>query len=260
MIHQRAASRNIVRVFVIPALLCAAAGLARPGTVLTLSPAGGTVSGTQGATVGWGFTITNTTDFLEVTSSAFCASPVSPPFCIGPALGTYTDIISSESSPVIIGPSPESTSVTQTFNASTPSGVGSFLIAASAANGSIDQGEIVLTYDLFSVSPNSPNFNPNLDTISTDNFLTARAAVGVNLITTPEPGPFALFAAGLILLAVVRATSRYLAGQNCHPHDRREQSQTRENDSPSAPRGPRTLPLCGIPRPMQLISALQRSN
>jgi hypothetical protein len=28
-------------------------------------------------------------------------------------------------------------------------------------------GEIVMTYDLFSVDPNSPSFNPILDTIST---------------------------------------------------------------------------------------------
>jgi hypothetical protein len=205
MIYKRQVSKYIVRL-----LMCAAAvwiaGLVptQGAPVLTLDPASGMISGTQGETIGWGFTITNTANYLEVTSSAFCLNPVSTPFCTPPTIGAYTDIISSESTPVVVGPSPESTSVTQSFNAMTPTGVGSFQISGSAVNGSTNEGEIVLTYDLFSVSPNAPNFNPTLDTISTDNFLTTAAGVAVSAVTIPEPGPLAFVAIGLAALIASR--------------------------------------------------------
>ncbi len=39
-------------------------------------------------------------------------------------------------------------------------GVGNFTINAGAATGSADNGQIVLTYDLYSVDPLSPVFDP----------------------------------------------------------------------------------------------------
>jgi len=202
--------RNIACRLVAAFVVCIGVSVsAQAAPVLTLNPAGGAIAGAKGATIGWGFTITNTTNFLEVTSSQFCLNPISTPFCTGSTLGTYTDIISSELSPVVVGPSPESTSVTQAFNASTPSGVGSFQISTSALNGSVDQGEIVLSYDLFSVSPNAPSFDPSVDTISTDNFLTAGASVTVGrLVATPEPGPLAAVGAGLGLMLCGWRTKR----------------------------------------------------
>jgi len=206
MNKQQPALNNIIRLMGITLIACL--GL-QAGPVLTLTPAGGTISGTQGATVGWGFTIANSSNFLEVTSSEFCLNPVSLPFCTGSTLGTYTDIISSEFNPVVVGPTPESSSITQNYSLAMQTGAGSFKIASSAKNGSISNGEMVLTYDLFSVSPNDPSFDPNLDTISTDNFLTAAAAIAVNPQTvTPEPASFGLALVGCIsggLLFLARA-------------------------------------------------------
>src|ERR1700676_1748172 len=90
--------------------LCSAAWADVP--TLTLDPANGALTGMAGSTVGWGFTITNTADFLLITSSDFCAGPITSP-CVN-SLGTYTDFIAS-SQFVVVGPSPESSTVSQTF-------------------------------------------------------------------------------------------------------------------------------------------------
>ncbi len=189
--------KNIIPLLAVTALAVSIPVHAAP--VLTVTPASGTISGLQGSTVGWGFTITNTVNYLEVTSSEFCSNPVSLPFCSASTVGTYTDIVGSESNPVIVGPSPESSSVTQAFNNSAQTGFGAFKIAATAANGATDSGQLVLTYDLFSVSPNDGNFDPGADTISTDNFLKANATINVNpaVPTVPEPGSF-----GFLVLAL----------------------------------------------------------
>ena len=149
------------------ALFAAATAGAAP--TLQLAPVGGALAGSPGATVGWGFTITNTTNYLLVTSASFAPSS---------ALGTFTDFIAQYQF-VVVGPSPESTSVSQGFNNVSQTGVGSFAISAGAHPGDSAGGTITVTYDLFSVSPNDPNFDPSADLIATDNFLTAAASVSV---------------------------------------------------------------------------------
>jgi hypothetical protein len=157
---------------------------------LTLDPPGGAISGAAGTTVGWGFTLTNLgTDFAVVTGSDFCVGPpVSP--CSN-ALGTYTDFIGLQF--IVAGPPPENSSITQTFDNGLMTGVGSFAINPGATGSVL--GEIVLTYDLFSVSPNDPTFDPTADAVSNGNFLTTPASVTV---TTPEPGSLLLLASGLV--------------------------------------------------------------
>src|SRR5579875_495514 len=98
--------------------------------MLQLLPPSGYVSGLPGATVGWGFTLSNPdSDFLLVTGSSFDAGCKG---CPGPpaAVGSYTDFIGNNF--VIAGPSPESQSVSQPFNASHQTGAGSFTFALSA--------------------------------------------------------------------------------------------------------------------------------
>ncbi len=155
---------------------------------LALDPLNGAISGTPGTTVGWGFTLTNLgTDFAVLTGSDFCVGAPSSP-CSN-TLGTYTDFIVLQF--IVVGPSPESSSVTQAFNNNLQTGIGSFLIKPGATGSVV--GEIVLTYDLFSVDPNSLNFNPTLDTVSLGNLLTAPASVSA----VPEPGSLLLLASGL---------------------------------------------------------------
>jgi hypothetical protein len=79
-------------------------------------------------------------------------------------------------------------------------GVGSFFINPLAQPEDKATGQIVLSYDLFSLSPNDPNFDPTVDTLSNGNFLMAPASVTVTstMMQTPEPGSFSLIACSLL--------------------------------------------------------------
>ena len=177
--------------------------LAHAAPVLTLSPATGSISAIRGSVIGWGFTLSNPdTNFLVVTSAAFCKTTVVAGFTVcdqfpDPALGFFTDYI-AQSNFIVVGPAPESPIVTQAFNQILLTGIGSFAIAPAAPYGTFS-GQILLTYDLYSRSPNDPLFNPDLDLLPPDtrgNTVTANAAVSA----IPEPATILLVAAGGILL------------------------------------------------------------
>jgi hypothetical protein len=136
--------------------------------IFTLSPVGGIVVGGAGDTVGWGFTIQNGTDYLVVDEFDFDAIT---------SLGTFTDF--SGYNFIVVGPTPESTSVSQAFNSTLFSGVGSFVVNGAATVGQSAAGYINLHYDLFSVDPNDPSFDPDTDTLATDQIISAFAEVEV---------------------------------------------------------------------------------
>src|SRR5947207_643897 len=150
--------------------------VAHAGPVLTLSPATGAVNGPPAAVVGWGFMLSNPDpNYVLVTEAQFCT--IVAGFCdqFPPSsLGVFTDFIGPNF--IVVGPSPEPGSVTQTFGAAQRFGIGSFAISPSAAPSSFS-GKILLTYDLYSRSPNDPTFNPDTDAISFGNTLTANASV-----------------------------------------------------------------------------------
>ncbi|HEX4002638.1 MAG TPA: PEP-CTERM sorting domain-containing protein [Candidatus Acidoferrales bacterium] len=169
---------------------------------LTLDPSGGAVAGPAGSTVGWGFTLTDAgTDFAVVTGSDFCTGMLTSP-CSN-AFGVYTDFIGQQF--VVVGPSPEPGSISQSFDDTSMAGVGSFAIDSTSA-GTLD-GYVALTYDLYSVDPNAPDFDPTVDTVSTGNYLYAPASVtvGSSLTSVPEPGTMTLLAVGMALLFFLTA-------------------------------------------------------
>jgi hypothetical protein len=176
-------------------LTIAWAGASRADTLPTLNVLPEDVVGPAGSTVGWGFTLTNLgADFAVITGSDFCVGvPTSP--CSNP-LGTYTDFIGAQF--VVIGPSPESSTLAQSFNDNLQTGLGSFLINPGGS-GTL-AGELLVSYDLFSVDPNALNFDPTIDTLSVGNFLTSAASVTVGTVTvpTPEPATLSLLLGGLV--------------------------------------------------------------
>jgi hypothetical protein len=164
---------------------------AQAATVLQLDPLGGSIAGLPGSTVGWGFSLNNNENFLVVTSAAFEAAT---------ELGTFTDLISAPDNFFVVGPALGGSTVwTQSFDAATQTGIGSFAIDAGAALGSVAFGTIALTYDLFSRSPLDPLFDPDTDTLSNGNLLTANASVTVPI---PEPQTWAMLLAGIGLLGL----------------------------------------------------------
>jgi len=156
---------------------------------LTLIPSNGGVSGLPGDTVGWGFTVTNdsTTEWLSLSGSVFNQTGGLP------FQGTYVDYISNPMAPfVVVGPSPESSSVMETFGSVLLTGTGEFDIASTANSGPII-GNIVVSYDVFSQDPNDPSFDPGSYLFS--GMLTADASVNV-----PEPASAMMLLAGTPLL------------------------------------------------------------
>jgi hypothetical protein len=176
-------------------LFCAQA---QATVILQLDPANGSVSGTPGATVGWGFTLSNDADYLVVTSASFTA-PLS--------IGIFTDYISQNF--FVVGPPPETSPVSQAFDSTLITGIGSFAIDLNALAGGVVNNPIVLTYDLFSVSPNDLAFDPDTDTISVGNIVTAGASVEV----VPEPATVFLFLAGLFGLSAWKISPKILRKQ-----------------------------------------------
>lgn len=176
---------------------------ARPAdatTSLTLNPTTGAISDAAGSTIGWGFTFTNTANFAVITDTAFCVGGVITSPCTN-SIGTYADIAGNESGLLIAGPSPESTSLTQSFNLGLQTGVGSFHIN-TGATGSVS-GDVVVFYDLYSVDPNAAGFNPTLDLLTAGADVEAVASVTVTggSTPTPEPGTLLLCGSGLLGLA-----------------------------------------------------------
>jgi hypothetical protein len=193
--EERLPVKPIAQVAFVYVMACMAAESA----TLVLAPVNGALAGPSGSTVGWGFTIANTTPgaWIEITSARFCSGTSGTNTACGAIpLGIFTDIVSGFND-IAAGPSPDSTSVTQSFIAGA-AGIGGFLITASSGQAA---GQIVLTYNLFSRSPHDPNFNPDTDTVSTDNFLAAPASVTVTNPVNPTIPTMSTW--GLVFLAML---------------------------------------------------------
>jgi hypothetical protein len=181
-------NKIIKNISIIALVLAAAlAGGQLQAASLLLDPLGGAISGQPGQTVGWGFTLTNddAANYLVVSSTDF--QP-------GTALGMYTDF----AGPQLLEVAPLS-SVTEIFDSSSLTGIGSFAISPIAHLGDLVSGRILLTYDLFSQSTLDPNFDPS-SMVSSGNIVDANASVSA----VPEPGAFCLLGSGLVGLICIR--------------------------------------------------------
>jgi hypothetical protein len=154
--------------------------------VFAFDPIGGSLSGTPGSTVGWGFTISDTTEFILILQTDFCppASGEGALTCPDTAVGGYNDFAGTVGP--VIGPSPDSPSVTQAFVLATQEGYGGFHISPTAGVGTVLPGEIAILYRLYTGDPNT---DPNATQIGSDDFTSLLASVTVTSgVGVPEPG------------------------------------------------------------------------
>jgi len=187
MFHNRTALARL--------LLCVVCASASQAASLTLDPAGPLQVG-PGELAGWGFTFDNSDGFAVLTFSTFAPSS---------ATGTYTDLIVSQSIEV-----PPNTGFVGSFDPTQPTGIGEFQVSFAAPQGSFVSGTITLFFDLFKVSPEDDSFNPDTDTISLGNNVTADASLQVSLpaVDAPEPSAGFLAASLLIVLAMMQIARR----------------------------------------------------
>jgi hypothetical protein len=188
---------NRVLLFVVAAVF--AACVQADTLSLTLIPTSGEVSGAPGAVVGWGFTLTDTVagEWIVLDDSY-----------VGGGLntgvyGSYVDYVVSQF--VVAGPSPESSTVAEPWDQATTMGTGEFDLDAIVPLGTVITGTINVDYDLFSVDPNDPAFDPGADLIGSGTFTDS-----ASILVTPEPASWLLLLSA-ILVPFVPAARRRLA-------------------------------------------------
>ena len=180
-----------------------AAAPLRAGSVLDLLPSGD-LSGAPGEALGWGFSISNDANYIEISGAFFCTGVVNyPSSCGSPLLGAFEDYISNFND-IIVG-NPTSTddpdTVSQLFDITAQTGIGSFTIDPGAGIGT-DSGEIVLSYYEY--------IGPDYDdaTLSGgEQFMWATASVDVVPESAddvvPEPATAGMLGGALLIMALV---------------------------------------------------------
>jgi|SRR5579864_3228741 len=180
----------IVLVSVVPA--------ARAGAVVALDPPDGVIPGAPGATVGWGFTVTNGTNWISIDSVTI-ENETSPLGGIGGGFTSYMDLLGGFSS----GVTAPSQMWTLPYSTGSPgTGIGQYAIDPGTALGSSDSGDFVIFYDEFSSDPNTCG-GCFLDTLQMfdSNAQAPAFTINVTSAAVPEPAPVLLVIAGVVVVA-----------------------------------------------------------
>jgi hypothetical protein len=167
------------------------------GPALTLLPSG-ELSGEAGDVLGWGFSITNDANYIEISGAFFCTGVVNyPSSCGSPLLGTFEDYISNFNDIIVGNPTgTDLATVSQLFDITAKTGIGSFTVDPGAVVGT-DSGEIVLSYYEYDLDPNNPD--ANLLDNGMEQYMWAEAEVDV----VPEPATAGMLGGALLIVALV---------------------------------------------------------
>ena len=178
-------------------ILATAAALSADTISLDLDPLGGSISGAPGSTIGWGFTLTNSsTSWISVTSSALT-------FETNPLLGSYVDFIGLQGGPAPSFAVAPSSFWTETFD-NVSQGIGSYTIPNSAELSAEDSGSILVSFDLFNSDPSDGGNQTGSSSVS------APFTVDVAPIApVPEPSSLALTVTGRALGLLLARCLRY---------------------------------------------------
>lgn len=162
------------------------------GSILTLNPSDGAISGSPGATVGWGFTLTSdSTDAITFISS-FLLNESNPGF------GQYSDIIGYQGGPDAGFVDPGAGNWTENFFYSPDpllqQGVGLYRVSPLSAPGQSDTGVIHIEYELDAVGGDCPGCY-----VASGSFEVPFSITSADTTAAPEPGTSSLVAGALMV-------------------------------------------------------------
>jgi hypothetical protein len=185
------------------ALFLLGAALSPAAVLIQLDPPSGGLTANPGQTVGWGFTI-------ESLDYYFVPSAVN--FVPASGDGIFTDLLAPRLTTFVAGPAPgASPSVTEAFSLINGTGLASFTVNNSVPSGTLINGTILVDYDLFTVSPNDPSFDPGTHYYQSGSTISLDASVLVSSTPTgdvPEPSAAILVLGGASWLILRRRFSR----------------------------------------------------
>ena len=165
-------------------LFTIAAQAANAGIVLV--PAGGSITGTPGQTVGWGFQLAaDPLDWISVVG-------VVPLGEDNPALGSFVDFISPQGGPSFGSLAPGGPDWQQNFDLASFQGFGSYTIDPAAVLGDHNAGTFLVLFETFTQNPASCGS-------CFDSSGTAFLPFQVN-VAAPAPEPGTAMLAGLALV------------------------------------------------------------
>jgi hypothetical protein len=179
----------------------ALAASAHAAALITVDPPGGVISGTPGALVGWGFTLTNGANWVSI-DSVTTENESSPLGGAGGGFTSYMDLLGGLSN----GVTPPNQTWALTFSPGSPgTGLGQYSIDPGTPFGASDSGDFVIFYDEFSADPNTCG-SCYLDTLQLFDANGSPPAFTINVSTSevPEPAPLGLAIVACTALLVRR--------------------------------------------------------
>jgi hypothetical protein len=178
-----------------------------PARAATLTLDNSTLTGLQDDIVGWGFTIQSTAvpdgassiiPWLLISSVDFVPDPGFQP------VGVFNGFLTmSPEVGVVIGPAAGNGEVnpwSEPFDNDLLTGIGSYQINDFQSLGDMTIGNIVVTYDMYNLSPLDPDFKGEINTLAVDQTMSAATSVTVGAAgaTVPEPGTGMFVATALL--------------------------------------------------------------
>jgi len=179
-------------------VLALAVAPASADVFVTLDPPDGALYGEAGQVLGWGLTIENdASGWLVITSATYDETT---------SIGLFMDFITPQ---FLLYALPPNGAWTQTFDALTSSGLGSYVIDGSfALPGDMAVGNLDLLYDIHSIDPNGQGYDPSNDTISGYQVLLPASVTYQNGPEVPEPATTATILTGLAVLGLGKRARR----------------------------------------------------
>ena len=157
--------------------------------LFTLDPLDGALVGLPGQTVGWGLTIQNeTSGWLVITSATYDQTT---------SIGDFIDFVTPQ---FFLYALPPNETWTRAFNPAASEGFGAYVIDGSfALPGDTASGDLDLLFEIHSINPNGPDYNPLNDTVNGSQALLSASVTYGTGAEVPEPASVAMTLAGLAL-------------------------------------------------------------